>query len=426
MKIKLLNILYVISLFMICISCEKEDTEMPEEENGILVSLAYPKESGGSAFTRAMNEGLGTLRVLYFIKSGSDYIYRGLNSFDTTPTADANGNYTYRLTPPFVDAANNTTEAMKLVFIANAESEVAAVAGVAGKIVTGTTTLANAYQYLTAVTSTTAKISLWTKNKKGDEVIPMAVETEEVSLPTGKTAPTGNHYVGGSSSGATNDKVYSLVRMAAKVKIVNTVITTNTSTKKNFKITNAWIINGNDEGFLCYQGAISGSATHTYTIDNKSGEKSGHVVTAVSAIPSGAEKSVKDNNNKLTPTLSADGKTQTLECYILEATSSSTGNITDITSNCHIRLEGKRWEPGDAESTATNVNYMIPFPKLTHTSGASGITIDISTTDGGHVLRNHFYDYTVNGVNDFGTFAALSVKNWTTVDLSNYNPTPIR
>lgn len=467
-------------------SCQQDDkVEQAEEQGGLFISIgALGSNSSTRAVSVSTESKFNKFTVLYFRKLDNDkYYLMDREDLEADPTTD-NGQGNHRLSRPFTtwmggpgNSEAEEYENMKVAVFANlAPADITTALGsltypiavvddaktAIGTVPTYASGTHDIYEMETILKKLTfgaaggGALFLGGKTGAGTDAtgnyIPMYVCTEPVTI---KTKYTANTYIDDRNYNDSDplksdiaDRSFQLMRSVAKVSITNKNVTDKTKLPtgkelKTFQIYDAHIEHGNSLGYVYHSAAIV-----TGVQDSK---KIGRVIA--SSVPTsdgtrnkGSEAasnaSAVATGNKITvPAVNTDDQSATYDqqvftpFYLYEVETEAPGDPDNLdtypafkrTDHCHIVIrgfrDGKGLDDPDTDEDETNLNelktYLIPFPYL----GKAAIP-DANFDLTGSVLRNHHYDFTINGVTDLGLYMSLFVRPWTDVKV-DVDPIPV-
>ncbi|NDV65247.1 hypothetical protein [Bacteroides sp. 224] len=433
MKNLFIKLFFTLGLVTLFASCQKDEEIAEKQEGGrLLFSMNAPSNG---LLTRAdeADATIETLYALYFIKaSDGKFKYKDFEILKsssvnklvetTAGSGTQNSTYTYRILSGTDNSSNSydswfgpigtrTNLNMKIVFVANATINSTTIASntemdvALPKLIVAKGTVNNS--------STTAPIMMGTSIWPRDTKIPMYTVTDEVVIPYGPYIK--DHYVGQSATSTGTAGVYNLIRMLAKIKISNianfsTAGSTN-SNPYNFEITKITVVNGLDKGYLPYMNGVN-------VVWNAANNR----VTEVKTCPTGSSIFTKAGT---APAITTASGVQSVTFYLFE-TNKVLAKKTEAREEaanrgyCYLKLEGYRWPKAEAKPTSpTPVEYMLPIPLVTN--------LVASADYAGDVLRNHYYQFSIAGVNLYEVKAKIKVQNWSTVTgMEQVKPLPLR
>ncbi|NDV67142.1 hypothetical protein [Bacteroides sp. 224] len=438
MKNLFITLFFTLGLVTLFASCQQQDEEIIEkqEEGRLLFSMNAPSNG---LLTRAeeADATIETLYALYFIEASDGYFkYKdfevlknsSINKLVKTDAGTVNSTYTYRILSGNDNSSNSydswfgasgsrTNLDMKIVFVANATITTGTLtantelsAALSTLIVANATTVSNSSS--TAPIYVMEGTSVWPSGKN----IPMYTVTDEVVIPYGPYIK--DHYVGQSATSTGAAGVYNLIRMLAKIKIDNTInikdVSGNTN-PYNFEITKISVVNGLNKGYLPYMPGV-----------NVVWDETNKRVSEVKTIPTATSFFAPDNG--VAPTITTTSGVQSVTFYLFE-TNKILAEKTEAREEaknkgyCYLKLEGYRWAKAESKpSSPATVEYMLPIPLVTETTGS----LTASANYAGDVLRNHYYNFTIAGVNLFELKAKIKVQEWSTVGgMNNVTPIPL-
>ncbi|WP_163172078.1 hypothetical protein [Bacteroides sp. 51] len=468
-------------------SCQQDDkVEQAEEQAGLYISIgAFGNNSSTRAVNVTTESKFNKFTVLYFRKLDNDkYYLMDREDLEADPSVN-NGEGNHRLSRPFTtwmggpgNAEAEEYENMKVVVVANlTPSDITAALGSLtypiavvdddkddiGTVPSYVNSKHDIYEMETILKKltfgTAASGAIYKGGKTGTgtgetgNYIPMYVCSEPVTI---KTKYTANTYIDdrnyNNSAGFPDiaDRSFQLMRSVAKVSITNKNVTDKTKLPKGkelktFQIYDAYIEHGNSLGYIYHSAAI---VTGTDASNNKIGRViASSVPTTDGTRNKGSEaasntSAVADGNKISIAAVDTDDQSPTYDqqvftpFYLYEVETEAPTDPNDLstypafkrTDHCHIVLRGFRDGKGLDDPDTDDVDetdlselktYLIPFPYL----GKAAIPVaNFDLT--GSVLRNHHYDFTIDGVTDLGLYMSLSVRPWTDVTVT-VDPIPV-
>lgn len=234
-------------------------------------------------------------------------------------------------------------------------------------------------------------IGIWSRNKPTDNVakkIPMYAVTD-VYFETPKELSIDSVYVREDTlpvRDRADGTVYSLVRMLSKIKIINNK--NPAAGRKAFKLKSVRLKNAKTSGYVGYEMINWDFAWQ-------------HVYTPTLITP-GTSGKVGGSNDEITGI--GDTYPQEVEFYTFE-TGVAVPDSVASTRNCYFELTG------DVGGVAGNTKkYMLPIP-LAEFEDQKMV---LNTMKPGPLLRNYYYEFTINGVTNINIISAVvKVIDWT-------------
>lgn len=373
-------------------SCRSEDEHLENPivdppTYGVYISVVptHNANTRANAYYVAKDDSVRTLHAIYFQKGK----YTGAQQVEQ-----------YRNYPEEIDCRIENYpkgDSVQIMFVANAEATVREAKknnGFSGltpdqvraKLILK---LGDANKHIWAVNKPKP-----TSNPK-DTIIPMyAITGNNVILPT---EPIETNVFVRDNDTVTTDKqkatVYDLVRTVAKIRIINKE--TPLAGRKKFELKNVYSVNAKDSGMIAYAHInwspywkrVSSPTLYNYK----------------------APVGKKNSNEQIANIPGFTSSEQVVEFYLFEAGL----KVDDVASdeNCYIKLTGKVGEGLDQ----TDGNFMLPIPYVQLKDGK----IIANQAKPGPLLRNHLYEYTIEGVtNNRIIDAKIRVVNWTEREFS--------